>query len=195
LAGRCALAVLDDELLHVLASRHARRARQTGALAMLPAALSFKASVLTLTGELSRASELAAEAAEMSEVAGAVRPRDGEIMLAAWRGDRATTAHLVDVMLGDVAYPDDGCEVAVAQYATAVLHNGLGNHAEAQAAAAGRAGPMSWASPASACRNSWRRPCVLVGQPSQRTPPGSSRNVRGRATPRGRSASRPVHAP
>jgi len=136
LAGRCALGVLDDELLLVLASRHARRARQTGALAMLPAALSFLASVLTLTGELSRASELADEAAEMSEIAGAVPPRDGEIMLAAWRGDRETTAHLVDVMLGDVAYPDDGCEVAVAHYATAVLHNGLGHHAEAQAAAA-----------------------------------------------------------
>lgn len=136
LAGRSAVGILDDELLHVLAHRHAHLARDTGALAMLPAALSFLASVLTLTGQLTRAEEVAAESAEIAEVAGAVPLRHGPVMLAAWRGDHAATAGVNDLMRGDRAYPEDGGEVAVAQYAMAVLHNGLGNYADAQAAAA-----------------------------------------------------------
>ena len=41
LAGRNAVAILDDELVHVLAGRNVRLAREAGALATLPAALSF----------------------------------------------------------------------------------------------------------------------------------------------------------
>ncbi len=136
LAGRSAVGVLDDELAHVLASRHAQLARETGALATLPAALSFLASVLTLSGELARAGELAVESTAIAQATGAVPLWHGPVMHAAWRGDRVATAHLNDVMLGDLAYPDGGGEVAVAQYSMAVLHNGLGNYADAQAAAA-----------------------------------------------------------
>ena len=136
LAGRCAVGVLDDELLHALASRHAQLARDAGALAMLPAALSFLASVLTLTGELARAGELAVESTAIAEATGAVSLRHGLVMLAAWRGDHVGTVHLTDITLGDLANPDGGGEAAVAQYAMAVLHNGSGNYAQAQAAAA-----------------------------------------------------------
>ncbi|WBQ01944.1 ATP-binding protein [Kribbella sp. CA-293567] len=136
LAGRNAVGLLDDELVYVLASRHVRLARETGALATLPAALSFMTSVLTLTGELARAGELAAESTAISEAIGAVQLRHGAVMLAAWCGDRTVAAHLKDLTLQDVANPDGGGEVAVAQYAMAVLHNGLGNYAQAQAAAA-----------------------------------------------------------
>ena len=47
-----AVGILDDGLAHALASRHVQLARETGAVATLPAALSFLASVLTLSGEL-----------------------------------------------------------------------------------------------------------------------------------------------
>ncbi|MFN3600977.1 MAG: ATP-binding protein [Dietzia sp.] len=135
LAGRCAVGILDDELVHLLASRHARLAREAGALATLPAALSFQASVLTLAGDLARAGELAVESTEIAQATGGVSLRHGQIMLTAWRGDHAATAELNDMTLGDLANPDGGGEVAVAQYAMAVLHNGLGNYAEARVAA------------------------------------------------------------
>ncbi len=135
LAGRTAVGILDDELVHTLASRHVRLARETGALATLPAALSFLASVLTLSGELARAGALAAESAAISEAIGAVSLRHGPVMLAAWRGDHAVAAHLDDLTRRDLANPEGGGEIAVAQYAMAVLHNGLGNYARAQAAA------------------------------------------------------------
>ena len=136
LACRSAVGILDDELVHVLASRHVQVARATGALATLPAGLSFMASVLTLSGELARAGELADESTTIAQATGAVPLRHGPVMLAAWRGDEVATNHLNDLMLGDLAYPDGGGEVAVAQYSMAVLLNGLGRYAEAQAAAA-----------------------------------------------------------
>ena len=135
LASRTAVGILDDELAHLLANHHVRLARETGGLATLPAALSFLVSVLTLTGELDRAGELAAESTAISEAIGAAPLRHGPVMLAAWRGDHAVAAHLTDMTLRDAANPEGGGEIAVAEYAMAVLHNGLGNYALAQAAA------------------------------------------------------------
>ena len=135
LASRTAVGILDDELAHRLASRHVRLARETGGLAALPAALSFLVSVLTLTGELDRAAELAAESTALSEAIGAAPLRHGPVMLAAWRGDHAASAHLTDLTRGDLANSQGGGEIAVAEYAMAVLHNGHGNYDLAQAAA------------------------------------------------------------
>jgi DNA-binding CsgD family transcriptional regulator len=90
---------------------------------------------LTLSGELGRAGELAVESTAIAEATGSVVLRHGLVMLASWCGEHATTTHLNDITLQDPAHPDGGGEVAVAQYAMAVLHNGLGNYAEAQAAA------------------------------------------------------------
>lgn len=67
-----AVGILDDGLAHALASRHVQLARETGAVATLPAALSFLASVLTLSGELGRAGELAVESTAIAEATGSV---------------------------------------------------------------------------------------------------------------------------
>jgi DNA-binding CsgD family transcriptional regulator len=135
LASRTAVGILDGRLAHQLASHHVQLARETGELATLPAALSFLVSVLTLTGELDRAGELAAESIAISEAIGAAPLRHGPVMLAAWRGDRAAATLLTETTRGDLANPQGGGEVAVAEYAMAVLHNGLGNYDLAQAAA------------------------------------------------------------
>src|SRR5690606_34790369 len=90
---------------------------------------------LIIAGELSRAGELAAESSAIAEVTGAVPLRHTLIALAAWRGDDVATTQLKEAMRPDPTGPDGDTEVAVAQYAMAVLHNGLGNYAEAQAAA------------------------------------------------------------
>jgi DNA-binding CsgD family transcriptional regulator len=135
LASRIAIGVLDDELAQVLANRHVQLAHDSGALEMLPAALSQLACVVTLTGELARARELAVESTEIAEATGAVPLRYALIMLAAWRGDRVGVARLSDLILGDIANPAGGGAVGMAQYAMAVLHNGLGNYTDARAAA------------------------------------------------------------
>ena len=135
LAARNAVGILDDELAHVLASRHVQLARETGALGALPAALSSLANVLILAGDLTRAGDMAAESTAIAEATGAVPLRHTLIALAAWRGDGVGTAQLSEAMLPGRTDPDGDTEAAVAQYAMAVLHNGLGNYARAQAAA------------------------------------------------------------
>src|SRR5699024_5698059 len=75
LAARNAVALLDEDLLHVLASRNVRLARETGALATLPAALSFLSIASVLMGELTRAGELAAEATAITRDTGGVQLR------------------------------------------------------------------------------------------------------------------------
>src|SRR5690606_6179299 len=134
LAARSAVGILDDELAHVLASRHVQLARDSGALGALPPALSSLANVLILAGELTRAGELAAESTAIAEATGAVTLRHTLVALAAWRGDDVA-AQLTEAMLAGLTDPSGDTEVAVAQYAMAVLHNGLGNYAQAQAAA------------------------------------------------------------
>ncbi len=135
LAGRNAVAILDDELVHVLASRNVQLAREVGALATLPAALSFQSIASVLMGELARAGELAAEATAITRDIGGVQLRHAHIVLSAWRGDEAETTALSAVTAQDPAYPDGGTDAALARYAMAVLHNGLGNYAAAQEAA------------------------------------------------------------
>lgn len=136
LAGRNAVAILDDELLYMLASRNVQVAREVGALATLPAAQSFLSIVSVLMGELTRAGELATEATAITRATGGVQLRHAHVILAAWRGDQAETTALHALTAQDLAHPDEGADAFLAQYAMAVLHNGLGNYSVAQEAAA-----------------------------------------------------------
>ena len=132
LAARNAVGILDDELAHAMASRHVQLAREAGALGALCAALSSLANVLILAGQLARAGELAAESTAIAEATGAVPLMHTLAALAAWRGDEAAVVQLNKAMRPD---HDGDTEIAVGEYAIAVLHNGLGNYAQAQAAA------------------------------------------------------------
>jgi DNA-binding CsgD family transcriptional regulator len=135
LAGRIAVGILDDELAHDLTEAYVRSARAAGALAVLPAALSLHANVLIISGEIARARELVAQSIAISEATGAVRSRHSETILAAWSGDRATSIRLHDITLQDPSHPANGAEVALAEYAMAVLYNALGDYTRAQRAA------------------------------------------------------------
>ncbi|NED97077.1 helix-turn-helix domain-containing protein [Phytoactinopolyspora alkaliphila] len=136
LAGRNAVAVLDDDLLYVLASRNVQLAREAGALATLPAALSFLSITSVLMGDLARAGELATEATAITQATGGVPLHHAHVILSASRGDQAETTALNAIIAQANIYPEEGVEVSLAQYAVAILHNGLGNYAAAQDAAA-----------------------------------------------------------
>ncbi|MBB5113302.1 AAA family ATPase [Micromonospora echinospora] len=135
LAGRNAVAILDDELLYLLARRNVQLTREAGALTTLPDSLRFLSITSVLMGELARAGELATEATTITQATGGVQLRHAHIILSAWRGDQAETTALNALTAQDVAFSDESTEASFAQYAMAVLHNGLGNYPAAQDAA------------------------------------------------------------
>jgi DNA-binding CsgD family transcriptional regulator len=135
LASRTALRLFDDELLHVLAHRHVRLARDAGALAALVPALPFLSSVSVLAGELALATELIAEEAAIRQITGGVPLRFGRLALAAWQGREAETVVLHTAAVREATARGNRAEIALAEYGSAVLRNGLGDHAAALDAA------------------------------------------------------------
>ena len=77
----------DDESWHQLATRAVRLARDGGALAVLPVALSYRAGVALHAGEFAAAAALIEEADAITEATGNAPMRYTSMMLAAWRGD------------------------------------------------------------------------------------------------------------
>lgn len=135
LGCRVAMALWDDETLHTLAARRVHLAREAGALAALPSALNCLAAVFVLTGGLTRAAELGAEATAYMRATGAAPLPSNDIVLAAWRGQQAAVKELYAVIVQEATGRSEGMPVGLAQYALAVLHNGQGNYDAALAAA------------------------------------------------------------
>jgi DNA-binding CsgD family transcriptional regulator len=136
LACRVAVGLWDDDTAYVLASRNVRLAREAGALATLPPALYVFAAILVHTGAFAHAAELAAEEAAITQAIGAAPLPHIRLLLAAWRGRQAETSALHTAAVQDGTGRGEGRVVTVAQYAMAVLHNGLGSYDSALAAAA-----------------------------------------------------------
>ncbi len=125
----------DDEAIYQLASRDVRIARETGALATLPAALNALASVLVLTGNLARAAELFAEEDAITVATGAPPLPNSRLVLAAWRGRQHETSELFTTMIAGATARGEGLTVSSAEISLAYLHNGLGNYDSALRAA------------------------------------------------------------
>ncbi|WP_304502072.1 LuxR family transcriptional regulator [Brachybacterium sp. FME24] len=135
LASHVASMLWDDEALYTLATSAVRLARDAGSLSTLPAALNAVASILVLTGELTHATELAAEEAAITQAIGAPPLPNARLMLAAWRGRQPETLDLYGTMVNEATERGEGATVSLAQATLAVLHNGLGNYGDALAAA------------------------------------------------------------
>src|SRR5690554_4219649 len=125
------MAVFDDGLVHSLTARHIRLAREAGALATLPAVLLVQSVMLVLAGEFRQASGQA----EIADATRAVPMLHAQLIIAAWRGRSEETAEIYAAMVREAA-GGGNTEIALTQYAMAVLHNGLGDYPAAHAAAA-----------------------------------------------------------
>ena len=136
LAGRAAVGILDDERAHRIAEWNVSVCRTTGALAGLPSALNLHANILAISGEITRAGELASEAEMITESMGGAPLRHARAMLSAWTGDRAGLARSNSLTLQTDKSPIGSAQAAFAHYASAVLHNGLGEYSTAREAAA-----------------------------------------------------------
>src|SRR3954471_19784556 len=140
----------DDDAWLELASSQAELARATGTLILLPFALDYLATFHIHAGDLSRASALIEEAQRLDLGVRAETLPYVPLRLAAWQGDVSTALALVEVMIGGAHSRGEGSAVTAAEYATAILYNGLGKYelayeAAQKAAAADHIATSSWA--------------------------------------------------
>jgi DNA-binding CsgD family transcriptional regulator/tetratricopeptide (TPR) repeat protein len=149
-AVRTAWELWDHEAWLTLATRAVQFARDTGALSLLPLALTYLATATMLTGDLAAAAALIEEASSITTATGSPRLSYAELHQAAWRGLEADHARLAEELLADAEARGEGQAITIIEYSTAILHNGLGNHDTALAAAQ-RAiltdRPIGWAIP------------------------------------------------
>jgi DNA-binding CsgD family transcriptional regulator len=110
-------------------------ARETGALGMLPIAATYRASLHVHAGEFAAASSLIEEAHAITQATDMAPLKYASLMLAAWRGDEADAAKLIDAGRLEATARGEGMALGVLEWATALLHNGCGRYSEALAAA------------------------------------------------------------
>jgi DNA-binding CsgD family transcriptional regulator len=135
LASISSVLLWDDVRWATLAERHVGLARETGALAELPLALSMRVYTRLFAGELTPAASLVDEIRSATDATGSTLAPYGAVGLAALRGCEAEATSLIEASRADVTRRGEGIGIAIVDWAEAVLHNGLGHHQEAYAAA------------------------------------------------------------
>jgi len=133
-SANVALELWDDESWHALAVRQVQVARDAGALVHLQFALIFLARTHLLAGELAAAARLIEEDRLIAEATGNP-PVASAMTLAAWRGQETRAAELIKVTVQEATARGQGRLVSFADYASAVIYNGLGRHDAARDAA------------------------------------------------------------
>jgi DNA-binding CsgD family transcriptional regulator len=134
-ACHAAIVVWDWETWHELATRQVQLARDAGALAVLPMALTSLAAALLWPGDFAAAAALIAEAQTLTEATGSQLPLYSALALAAWQGREAEARGLIEANVDGVMRRGEGMGLANMQWATASLNNGLGRYELALAAA------------------------------------------------------------
>jgi DNA-binding CsgD family transcriptional regulator len=140
LAGITTMTLCDDAGWDTVSARHVDLARRSGALGELPLALTLRALFLVFTGDLTTAAALAGEAQAIREATGTNLAPYGALAVAAFRRDDATWSVLFDATVQDVTRRGEGVGITMAEWAHAVLCNGLGRYDEAGRAARRSAG-------------------------------------------------------
>ena len=135
LAALGLLAEASEEAWYQLAIGQVRLARANGTLSWLPFALDYLAEINIQAGELPQAAALLAEGESIDPGIRAATLPYVSLMLAAWRGDAPTAAELTEAMALGASARGEGTALTYAEYARAVLHNGLGNYQLAAEAA------------------------------------------------------------
>jgi len=132
-----AMDLWDDEAWFELAAGQVRLARANGTLSWLPFALDYLAEIHIQAGQLSVAEALLMEGERIDPGIRAGTLPYVPLLLAAWRGDAPTAAELTEVVVRGASVRGEGAALTSAEYAKAVLSNGLGNYGLAADAAHG----------------------------------------------------------
>jgi len=135
LAQAAASALWDDDASRAMLARHVRLARDAGALDQLPILLGAQGTAAVWSGDFTEASALITEADAVCEATGSRAAPFTSMLLAAVRGDQAEAVPLVEATIAEATAGGQGIAVAYAQWAAAILYNGLGRYADALASA------------------------------------------------------------
>ncbi|HEY2263071.1 MAG TPA: AAA family ATPase [Streptosporangiaceae bacterium] len=136
LAQAAASALWDDDAWRAMLTRQVRLAREAGALDQLPVLLGALGTALVWSGDFTEAAALVTETDAVCAATGTRSAPFTAMMLAAFRGEAAEAAPLVEATVADATAAGQGIAAAYARWVAAILGNGLGRYAEAQAAAA-----------------------------------------------------------
>ena len=146
LAPRVAALLWDDESWDVLSARFLQLARDAGALSVLPLALNTRAGVEIYAGRFAIVASLLDEMAAANAATGAVLAPYVGLARATFQGREDEAAQLIETATNELMSRGESQGLTFIQFATAVLHNGLGRYEEALATTrhAGDASHPSW---------------------------------------------------
>jgi DNA-binding CsgD family transcriptional regulator len=135
LASTSAQRLWDDESWDVLSTRQIELARDAGALAVLPIAISQRAGLHLHQGEFAEAASVIEDARTISGATGVELPPYAPLALAAFRGLEVECTEMIATSTPDLLRRGEGAGLTFIQWVTAVLYNGLGRYEQALAAA------------------------------------------------------------
>jgi len=137
----------DEDSWHAISARHLNEARDTGALARLPIDLADWGIFCAWCGDFGAAAVAIAEADAITKATGSHLAPYAQLLLAALRGQRDASP-LIQSTIREAVTSGQGLGVQWAEWASAILFNGLGRY-ERELASAQRAaeGPPHHVSP------------------------------------------------
>jgi DNA-binding CsgD family transcriptional regulator len=125
----------DDDRWHRLSGRHVQLSRSIGALIELSLDLGMRAITLLFEGDLTGSAALVAEHRVVMDVTGSRVSSPAEWGLAALRSGNAEAAALIAAAIDEANGRGEGLAIALAEWANAVMNNGLGHYEQAMQAA------------------------------------------------------------
>jgi DNA-binding CsgD family transcriptional regulator len=128
-----AVVLWDGDAYRDLAMLQVQAAREVGSLAMLPSALNSLAQLHLFEGDLGAAASAIAEANEIAEVTSSNLGASVAALHAGVRGDDGAATQIAE-QVATARAEGLGMALKTAQWATATLHNGLGQYEQALAA-------------------------------------------------------------
>jgi DNA-binding CsgD family transcriptional regulator len=135
IAGVVASHLWDDDRWYRLSERHVELCRGVGALSELPLALGLRAATMLFAGDLTGAASVVVEHQVATDATGGQISSPAELGLAAFRGRQAEATALIDATIREANLRGEGIGIALAEWANAVLNNGLGSYEKAMRAA------------------------------------------------------------
>ena len=130
LATAAAVEVWDFDSCLAIATRGVQVARDSGALAFLTVAVNVLTQAVTLGGDFEEGALLIAEADAAREATGTQVAPYGALVLAGFRGREAAFS-LIEETISDASAGGQGTAVQYAQWARAMVLNGVGRYDEA----------------------------------------------------------------
>ena len=123
-----AVHLCDDAAWYTMVTSQVELAREHGMLSWLPFVLDGWAEFCVPAGDLAQAEALLAEADIIDPTITAATSRRIALLVAAWRGDTAGSQGPLHAVAEGAATRGEGWLLAYADYAKAVLHNGLADY-------------------------------------------------------------------